>query len=260
MQAMSSRFGRHLLLITLGVLVAGCEDASRDRAKHIPTAASEAPEEYRDAEKIVQRRAALSQQVRERLDEPAMFATAREDFEFLEGYQPTAAYDVRTMAYYNPSLDRWTWPAFECRNPACRTGTGKALLFAHEIPGVSVDEDGKPNYPKDANMSIVVCPRCNQKNVHVLELPEVTARRVELEVELAASRAARRQGTANDEANCRRNRSWTKSPRCPKCTWWRKIEHSFPARAACRCWLAQATSSPGESRLKSEFDHLHEFS
>jgi hypothetical protein len=183
-----------LLVAAVSLVVAGCDDAggsaSPDAAARNPTAAEAAPEEYRDPERIVARRAALRQRVRESFDEPRMFAAAREQFEILDGYQPTAAYDVRSMAHYDQATGRWTWQAFECRNPACSAQTGRPLLFAHMIAGVTVGENGKTVFPKDAAMDGATCPRCNQTNVYIHTLPEVAARRAELEAELAASRAA----------------------------------------------------------------------
>jgi hypothetical protein len=192
------------LIAVIGPLVAGCGDggghASPETGARKSTAASEAPEAYRDAEKIVERRVALRQRVQESFDEPRMFAAVREQYDIQEGYQPTAAYDVRTMAHYDQATGRWTWQAFQCRNPACRAQTGKPLLFAYEIPGVTLGDDGKPVFPPEAAMEGATCPRCHQKNVHVHTLPEAAARRAELEAEVAASRAdrqrAREQGTA----------------------------------------------------------------
>jgi hypothetical protein len=101
-----------LLLVAVSLAVAGCDDAggdaSPDAAARNPTAAEAASEEYHDPERIVARRAALRQRVRESFDEPRMFAAAREQFEILDGYQPTAAYDVRSMAHYDQATSRWT--------------------------------------------------------------------------------------------------------------------------------------------------------
>jgi hypothetical protein len=186
-----------LLLAAVSLVVAGCDDAdgdaSPDAAARNPTAAEAAPEEYRDPEKIVARRAALRQHVQESFDESQMFAAAAEQYDIQEGYRPTAAYDPPPMANYDQASGRWTWRAFQCRNPACRAQTGKPLLFARVIPGVTLRDNGYPRFPIDAAMGGATCPRCNQTNVYIHTLPEVAARRAELETELAASRAARQR-------------------------------------------------------------------
>jgi hypothetical protein len=188
------------LVAVIGLVVAGCDDAGGHASpdvtaqKSAPT--SEAPEEFRDPEKIVERRAALRQRVQESFDEPRMFAAARKQYDIQEGYRPTAAYAPPPMANYDQATGRWTWPAFQCRNPACKAQTGKPLLFACEIPGVTLGDDGNPVFPPDTATGGATCPRCRQQNVYVHTLPEVAARRAELEAELAASRAARQQGTA----------------------------------------------------------------
>jgi hypothetical protein len=77
------------------------------------------------------------------------------------------------------------------------------MLFPHVIPGVTRGDDGQPVFPQNMAeliLATAVCPRCQSTNNHVYTLPEATARRAELEAELAASRAARhdarQQGTA----------------------------------------------------------------
>jgi hypothetical protein len=197
-----------LLVALISPLVAGCGGcgdaggpASPEAGGRKATVASEAPEEYRDPEKIVERRAALYKTLQDRFDEPRMFAAVQEEYDILEGYQPTAAYDARAIAHYDQATGRWTWRAFQCRNPACKGQTGKPLLFAHQIPGVTLGENGKPIFPPEAAgmMGAAACPRCQGSNVHVHTLPGVAARRAELEAELAASRAARQQATVTGD-------------------------------------------------------------
>jgi hypothetical protein len=200
MQGMLWGGGPWLLVAVISLLVPGCDNAgghaSPDRGSRKSTAASEAPEEFRDPERIVERRAALRLRVQESFDEPRMLAAAAEQYDIQEGYRPTAAYAAPPMAHYDQATGRWTWPAFECRNPACKVQTGKALLFACEIPGVTLGDDGFPVFPPDTATGGATCPRCRQQNVYIYTLPEAAARRAELEAELAASRAVRRQGTA----------------------------------------------------------------
>jgi hypothetical protein len=82
--------------------------------------------------------------VQESFDEPRMFAAAAEQYDIQEGYRPTAAYAAPPMAHYDQATGRWNWSAFQCRNPACKLQTGKALLFAYEIPGVTLGDNGFP--------------------------------------------------------------------------------------------------------------------
>jgi hypothetical protein len=185
-----------LLLAAVSLVVAGCGDGDATPDAAWPDAAARNPTargEYRVPEKIVARRAALRQHVQESFDESQLFAAAAEQYDIQEGYRPTAAYDPPPNANYDQASGRWTWPARQCRNPACRAQTGKPLLFVYEIPGVTLGDVGQPVYPDDAAMGGATCPRCNQTNIHVHVLPEAAARRAELETELAESRAARQR-------------------------------------------------------------------
>jgi hypothetical protein len=113
-----------LLFALISPLVGGCGDAGGpappETGGHESAAASEAPPEYRDPEKIVERRAALKQRVRASFDEPRMLAATAEQYDFPEGYRPTAAYNESPLGYFDPATGRWASLAFECRNPACK--------------------------------------------------------------------------------------------------------------------------------------------
>lgn len=175
----------------------GASDGARssDDGVRGPLQINEAIYTSRDPQQIAQHRADLRERVRESCNEPKMLAEVGERCD-IEGYEPTAAYDVRTLGHYDQATGRWSWQAFECRNPSCNESGARPFLFPHVIKGANFGDDGKPVWPKNAIME-PVCPKCGRKDkVAGYTLPETVARQAELEQELSASRNARQQGAA----------------------------------------------------------------
>ncbi|MCG8587639.1 MAG: hypothetical protein MI757_23285, partial [Pirellulales bacterium] len=108
-------------------------------------------------------------------------------------FVPKFAGDV----HYEKERESFVWPARTCTNPDCSgVRSGKPVVFAHPLPGVTLDADGRPVLPRwsdeENRAHLPRCPLCNETRFVVkYDSPEVAERRRVLLAELAATRRAR---------------------------------------------------------------------
>ena len=100
-------------------------------------------------------------------------------------------------AYVDPASGKVAWPAYTCMNADCgaQGKGGRPFLFVRKLDDITVEEDGRIVLGHAAGLKLLTaptCPACNSnKWTGAYEPPEIAQRRVLLEAELAASRAAR---------------------------------------------------------------------
>ncbi|MCG8587102.1 MAG: hypothetical protein MI757_20545 [Pirellulales bacterium] len=102
-------------------------------------------------------------------------------------------------AYFDAASGKVTWPAYTCMNAKCNAQgkDGRPFLFVRKLRDIKVESDGGVTIGPAGGrklLSAPKCPACNSNEwAGAYEPPEVAERRVLLEAELAASRAARRE-------------------------------------------------------------------
>jgi len=102
-------------------------------------------------------------------------------------------------AYFDAQSGNVTWPAYTCMNAKCNAqgNDGRPFLFPRKLDDVRVDAEGRVVLGAAAGQQLLApptCPACNSnKWTGAYEPPEIAERRVLLEAELAAARAARRK-------------------------------------------------------------------